>query len=62
MRRDVHMHLERGKYIKDWVEQFVNKAIKEQIDEIWILEHTHRFREFLPLYDHLGQYGLRQAD
>lgn len=55
MLRDVHIHLERGPYTRDWVMQFVLQAEKQGLDEIYLLEHTHRFREFLPMYQHL--YG-----
>ncbi|HIY19690.1 MAG TPA: histidinol phosphate phosphatase [Candidatus Blautia avistercoris] len=55
MLKDVHIHLERGTYTKDWVTKFVSQAQKKGLDEIYLLEHTHRFREFLPMYRHL--YG-----
>lgn len=50
---DRHMHLEYGPLEMDYVYEFINKAIEAGIDEIGILDHTHRFREFMPLYDNL---------
>ena len=61
MRRDVHMHLERGSYTREYVDRFVEKAVAEGLTEIWLLEHTHRFREFLPLYEHLKAYGAEHV-
>lgn len=55
--RDVHIHLERGNYTKEWFEKFVETAVKRNLDEIWILEHTHRFVEFMPMYENLAAYG-----
>ena len=38
---DGHIHIERGNYSIEWIEQFVNKAVKMKIDEIWLLEHCY---------------------
>lgn len=48
--KDVHMHLERGSYTKEYLNEFVKTALSRNIDEIWVLEHTHRFDEFMPIY------------
>lgn len=32
---DGHIHIERGEYTLEWVNQFVNKAVEKQLDEIW---------------------------
>lgn len=45
---DGHMHLENGPLTKEYVLQFVEEAQKKGIDEIQILDHTHRFIEFEP--------------
>lgn len=47
---DCHIHIERGPYTLDWIKQFVNRAIEQGINEIWLLEHSYRFIEFLPMY------------
>ena len=48
---DVHVHLENGPYTKEWLDQFVNKAIERKIKEVYFLEHTFVFKEFYFLYD-----------
>ncbi len=49
---DGHIHIERGEYTQKWVNQFVNKAVEKQLDEIWLLEHCYRFEEF---WEHLTE-------
>ena len=41
---DGHMHLEYGDLSKEYILQFVESAVKNGMDEIQILDHTHRFR------------------
>ena len=48
---DGHIHIERGEYTYEWINQFVKKAVEKQLDEIWLLEHCYRFEEFVPMYD-----------
>lgn len=43
---DGHIHIERGEYTLDWINQFVSKAVEMEIDEIRLLEHCYRFEEF----------------
>lgn len=45
---DCHVHIERGPYDLDWLKKFVIQGQRKGLSEIYILEHTHRFREFLP--------------
>lgn len=47
---DGHIHIERGEYTLEWINQFVNKATEKNLDEIWLLEHCYRFEEFVPMY------------
>lgn len=54
---DGHIHIERGEYTLEWVNQFVNKAVEKQLDEIWLLEHCYRFEEFVPMYDSVCAYS-----
>ena len=49
--QDVHIHLEKGSYTAEWVEQFVREAVSKGIQEIWLLEHCYLFPEFVPMYD-----------
>jgi len=57
---DCHVHIERGEYTLEWISHFVEKAVERGIDELWLLEHCYRFKEFVPMYDgiypDLGSY------
>lgn len=54
---DCHIHIERGEYSLDWINQFVQTAKEKGLDEIWLLEHCYRFREFAPMYDDVCEYS-----
>jgi histidinol-phosphatase (PHP family) len=54
---DGHIHIERGSYTLAWIDRFVDTAVKNQIDEIWLLEHCYRFQEFMPMYDSVCAYS-----
>ena len=54
---DGHIHIERGPYTLDWINQFVQKAVEMQLDEIRLLEHNYRFEEFVPMYDSVCAYS-----
>lgn len=54
---DGHIHIERGEYTLEWIGQFVNKGLEQGLDEIWLLEHCYRFREFVPMYDSVCAYS-----
>lgn len=58
---DCHVHLERGPYTVEWINCFVSEAIKKDIDEVFFVEHTHRFKEFLPLYEPMSAYSDTQS-
>ena len=57
---DCHVHIERGPYDLDWLKKFIVQGQQAGLSEIYILEHTHRFREFLPLYFPMSQYNSYQ--
>lgn len=48
---DGHVHLEKGPLTKEYVYEFINEAIHKGIDELQILDHTHRFKEFEEVYE-----------
>ncbi len=54
---DGHIHIERGEYTLDWINQFVRRAVEMKLDEIWLLEHNFRFEEFVPMYDSACAYS-----
>ena len=53
---DGHMHLEYGPLSTDYVMEFVEEGIRKGLDEINILDHSHRFKEFEGCYEHLKIY------
>jgi len=42
---DYHVHLERGPYELEWLEQFVQAARNRGVKEIGVVEHAYRFQE-----------------
>lgn len=54
---DVHVHLEKGPYCVEWLEEFIRFAQAREIQEIYFLEHTHIFRECRSLYEEMSQYN-----
>lgn len=59
---DGHIHLENGPLSTDYVMQFVQAAIDTGLDTIQILDHTHRFIEFQPMYEPLKKASLYQKE
>lgn len=57
---DCHVHLEKGPYSVEWVNKFVSQAQKRNIQELYILEHTHRFREFSKIYERISSANCIQ--
>lgn len=57
---DGHMHLEYGELNKEYVLQFVEAAQKKGLTRIQILDHTHRFKEFEPIYAELTKEPLQK--
>ncbi len=50
---DGHMHLEYGELTVEYALKFIDEGIRKGLDEVDILDHTHRFVEFRECYDHL---------
>lgn len=48
---DAHVHLERGPYELAWIRRFVGQAQTMGLGRLYLLEHSHCFREFAPVYD-----------
>lgn len=57
---DGHIHLEKGPLTKDYVLEFVRVAYQKGLDEIQILDHSHRFIEFEPIYEELKRYDAQK--
>lgn len=47
---DAHIHLETTTYTLEFLDAYIQQAQKMGIDEIHVLEHTHHFKQWLPLY------------
>lgn len=62
--RDVHVHFlhGQGKYSIEFFEGFISTAQKADIDEIYLLEHTHQFYEFEKVYTSVKNYNSFQRD
>lgn len=58
--KDMHIHIERGAYTKEWINKFVEKAVEMHMDEINLLEHTIRIKEFHPTFQQAKNYNLYQ--
>jgi histidinol-phosphatase (PHP family) len=54
---DCHIHIERGDYMCEWIDRFVQIAKEKELEEIWLLEHCYRFREFVPMYEDVCAYS-----
>lgn len=61
MLKDLHIHIEQGEYTKAWIDKFINQAIKMNIDEINLLEHSIRIKEFHPTFKEAREYNDYQA-
>ena len=59
---DVHIHIERGPYTKEWIDRFAAQAVERGFQEIYLLEHSHRFDEFAPMYDEICRYSEYQRN
>lgn len=57
---DAHTHLENGPLSVEYVMQFVEAAKANGITTLHILDHTHRFVEFAPMYEPLKACDERQ--
>ncbi|MCH5316147.1 MAG: histidinol phosphate phosphatase [Eubacterium sp.] len=58
--KDLHIHIERGPYTVEWIEKFINKAIEMNLDEICLLEHSIRFKDFHPTFKEARKYNRYQ--
>lgn len=52
---DGHIHFEKQPYTLEIVESMVKTAMEKGVDEIWLLDHTHKFKEFDFLYQNLKE-------
>lgn len=57
---DGHMHLEYGPLSEEYVLEFIAEAKRKGLSEIQILDHTHRFIEFEPMYESLKKYPIQK--
>lgn len=48
---DAHIHFEKQEYSLEIVDKMVETAIKNRVNDIHLLDHTHKFKEFSFLYN-----------
>lgn len=51
---DGHIHIHDQKYNLELINNMIEVALKNKLDELYILDHTHKFIEFNFLYDSLS--------
>ena len=54
---DGHVHIESGPYTLEWINRYVEKAVGMHLDEIRLLEHCYRYKEFTPMYAPVRAYS-----
>lgn len=59
---DAHVHLENGDLTKEYVHQFIQSAKEKGINQLQILDHTHRFFEFKDCYKTICDTSVLQKD
>lgn len=58
--RDLHIHIEGGEYSLEWIDRFVSQAVKMDLSEINLLEHSVRIKEFHKTFADAEAYNLYQ--
>ncbi|MGN0532814.1 MAG: PHP domain-containing protein [Eubacterium sp.] len=58
--KDLHIHIERGPYTVSWIEKFIERAQQTGMDEICLLEHSIRFKDFHPAFKEAREYNSYQ--
>ncbi len=59
---DGHVHLENGALSVDYAMRFVTEAAAKGVTTLQILDHTHRFIEFAPMYEGVRNASPLQAE
>ncbi len=59
---DAHVHLDKGELSLQYVNKFIQIALEMGIDEIYFLQHTNMFTEFMPIYGNMRQYNDYQRN
>ena len=58
--RDLHIHIEGGEYSLEWIDRFVSQAVKMNLSEINLLEHSVRIKEFHKTFVDAEGYNFYQ--
>lgn len=58
--KDLHIHIEQGPYTVEWIEKFIHKAEEMHLNEINLLEHSIRMKEFHPVFADAMNYNAYQ--
>jgi histidinol-phosphatase (PHP family) len=62
---DAHVHFlhsPTGEYTFELLQSFIDTAVERNIEEIYLLEHTHQFLEFKEVYKPVSQYNSYQFE
>ena len=51
---DGHIHFHKQPYTLETIDLMVEEALKNDVTTLYLLDHTHKFYEFLFLYDNLS--------
>jgi histidinol-phosphatase (PHP family) len=54
---DCHVHIHKGPYTIEWIDEFVKVAQERGINEIYLLDHCYHFSEFAPMYKSVCDYS-----
>ncbi len=55
---DGHIHFHKQPYSLAIINNMIEEAKKHNIDELWLLDHTHKFKEFSFLYEPIKSHEL----
>lgn len=58
---DAHVHIEFGEYTPTYIEKMIERACECGVTEIWVLDHTHKFVEFKPVYEIIRADAFNRA-
>lgn len=58
---DGHIHFNKQSYTLDVIEKMIEVAKSHHIDELWLLDHTHKFKEFKFLYEPIKKHDVTYA-
>ena len=55
---DGHVHINKAPYTLETIKAYERVCLDKNIDSLYLLDHTHKFNEFIPIYKHLDKKVL----